>query len=154
MIFVYGLKGEIYMKYDDFKDYIDGEGVVLDDEEILEELEDLDQIEEKYSKDYDEEKFINKVLKNIKHIGEEFLYNLLIGYYLLQDDRVPIKVKATIIGALGYFIAPLDLIPDFVIAVGYADDAAAIAGAIAVAAFYVTPEIKEKARHKLNELLH
>ena len=55
---------------------------------------------------------------------------------------------------MGYFIAPLDLVPDLLPAAGYADDAAAVAGALALTVFYVTPEIKQKARNKVNELFH
>lgn len=144
IFFRFKIKGEITMDKDysqDCQDYIEVEGVVIED------------IEEEYSKVYDENKFIKKIKKNVKAIGEKLLYNLFIGFFLLQDPNVPVKVKATIVGALGYFIAPLDIVPDLAPGIGYADDAAAIAGALAIAAFYITPEIKEKARKKVDDLL-
>lgn len=107
-----------------------------------------------FNEEYNEQSFFEKVLNNLQGIGEELLYNVFVLFYLLQEDTVPMKVKATIIGALGYFIAPLDLIPDLAPGVGYGDDAAAVAGALALAAFYITPEIKERARNKVNELFH
>lgn len=33
-------------------------------------------------------------------------------YYMLQDDKVSLQHKTYIVGALGYFILPIDLIPD------------------------------------------
>ena len=42
---------------------------------------------------------------------------------LLLDGRVPIRLKALLIGAVAYVIAPFDLLPDFVLPViGYIDD--------------------------------
>lgn len=109
---------------------------------------------EAYKSEYEESRFMDKVLKSVLYIGEELAYNLFVGFYLLQDERVPVKVKATIVGALGYFIAPLDLIPDIIPVAGFADDASAVAGAIAIAACYITPDIKKRAREKVNDLFH
>ena len=109
---------------------------------------------EDYSKDYNEKGFFEKILSNVQWIGEELLDNVLVLFYLLQEDAVPVHIKATIVGALGYFITPLDLIPDLAPAVGYTDDAAAVAGAFALAALYITPEVKQKARNKVDDILH
>lgn len=109
---------------------------------------------ENYSKDYSERGFWEKLTNNIQSIGKELLYNMFLLFYLLQEDSVPAKVKASIVAVLGYFIAPLDLIPDITPVVGYADDGAVIAGSLALAIFYITPEIKEKARNKVEELFN
>ncbi len=49
--------------------------------------------------------------------------NLLkLGYRLLRDPRVPVKQKAFVGAALGYVVAPLDVIPDFIPFIGRVDD--------------------------------
>lgn len=53
-----------------------------------------------------------------------FSKEALASYYCARDAKTPTRVKATIIGALAYFIAPVDAIPDFIALLGYGDDAA------------------------------
>lgn len=60
--------------------------------------------------------------------------------------------KATIIGALGYFITPIDLIADPIPGTGYGDDLSAIIAALGVISVFITPETKIKARKKNLEL--
>ncbi|GAA3319348.1 hypothetical protein GCM10020331_025870 [Ectobacillus funiculus] len=43
-------------------------------------------------------------------------------FYVLQRPDVPKRVKLTIVGALAYFIAPVDAIPDIMAGLGYTDD--------------------------------
>lgn len=57
-----------------------------------------------------------------KKAGSSVLYAVLLLYFTLQKPKVLVKAKTTIIGALGYFILPLDLIPDIALGVGYTDD--------------------------------
>jgi len=57
----------------------------------------------------------------------------------------------TIIGAIGYFIFPFDLITDFIPFGGYSDDLAALMFAIAQVAYHITPDIRFKAKDKLGE---
>ena len=62
------------------------------------------------------------------------------------------KVKAGIFAALGYFISPIDLIPDFTPIIGYSDDASAIGIAIVMAQMYIDAEVKSKAREKIRSI--
>lgn len=105
----------------------------------------------KYEKDYSEEGFWDKVLNFAKQAGGNVIYIALILYYLATESDVPIRVKTIILGALGYFILPIDLIPDVIPIIGYVDDAGILLAALLMAAAYITPEIKEKARLKLSE---
>lgn len=42
---------------------------------------------------------------------------------LMQDNRVPLKSKATVIGGLVYFLMPLDFLPELILGpIGYGDD--------------------------------
>jgi len=108
---------------------------------------------EEYEKAYSEEKLWQKARKNVKSIGRSLLYRAMQIYYVTKSPQCPKKVKLTLYGALGYLISPIDCLPDLLPGLGYVDDASAIAAALAVAAVYVTPEIKEKAREKLSALL-
>ena len=102
-----------------------------------------------YQKDYSEKGLWEKIRDNVKAIGLSLIYKALQLFYVAQSDNCPKSVKAGIFAALGYFISPLDLIPDFIPIGGYSDDALAIAAAIAMAQIYITDEIKQKAREKI-----
>lgn len=102
-----------------------------------------------YSKDYSESGLWEKVKGYAKTVGCEGIRNALRLYYVLEDKSIPPKVRLTILGALGYFISPLDLIPDVIPVVGFTDDIAVLAAAIATAAAYITPEMKALADEKL-----
>ncbi len=55
-----------------------------------------------------------------------------------------------IAGALGYFILPMDMLPDFLPFAGLADDWAALIAAVSYVFTAITPEIKERALVKLH----
>ena len=79
------------------------------------------------------------------------MYAALLLYYVLRNPATPRADRTKIIGALGYLILPADLIPDFLPAVGYTDDLAALMWALYSVARNVTPEVKIMARQKLGE---
>ena len=61
-----------------------------------------------------------------------------------------IKDKAIIVGALGYLVSPLDVIPDAIPIVGLGDDLAVLLYVIGKIGD-VSEEIKEKAKSKLTK---
>ena len=105
-----------------------------------------------YAKNYSEDNLWDKVRENVSSIGVTVIYKAFQLYYVAQSDSCPMKVKAGIIGALGYLISPLDLVPDFIPVVGYSDDALAIAFALAAAQMYITDEVKQKAKDRIREI--
>ncbi|MBR1420384.1 MAG: DUF1232 domain-containing protein [Selenomonadaceae bacterium] len=107
---------------------------------------------EKYEKDYSEKKLWEKIRDTVHVAGLKVLNQALILYYVAQSPNCPTKIKAGIFGALGYFISPLDLIPDLAPVVGYTDDALVIAAAIAMAQMYITDDIKKQARAKIESI--
>ncbi|WP_404455213.1 YkvA family protein [Oceanobacillus kapialis] len=122
-------------------------------DDLKEEAEQLDTEDIKeHEEHYSEEKFWKKVQKFSKKAGTSVVYAVLLLYYTLQKPDVPLKVKATIVGALGYFILPLDVLPDFAIGAGYADDLSVVIFALMQVAIYVDDEVKQKARGKLKDL--
>ena len=106
-----------------------------------------------YESHFDENKFWDKVKGIAKKTGETVLRPVLTLYYILVGGNVSIKNKAYIIGALGYFILPIDIIPDFLTVVGYTDDLAIIFLLLKQLQECNTPEIQEKVEAKINELL-
>jgi uncharacterized membrane protein YkvA (DUF1232 family) len=78
-----------------------------------------------------------------------FAEDLLSAYYCAFDRTTPIQVKAALLGALAYFVLPIDLIPDILPVLGYADDASVLATALRLVAAHIRPEHREAARQAL-----
>ena len=57
-----------------------------------------------------------------------------------------------IIGTLGYFILPVDLLPDAIVGVGYADDAAALTAAVTALASCITEDIQNESKEQLRKI--
>jgi uncharacterized membrane protein YkvA (DUF1232 family) len=81
-----------------------------------------------------------------------FAEDLLAAYYCAFDRDTPLPVKATLVGALAYFVLPTDAIPDMLPVLGFTDDAAMLGTAIALVADHIRPAHREAARGKLAEL--
>ena len=104
-----------------------------------------------YENVYSEGGFWSKAQKYARKVGMEGTRQALRLFYALQNPEMPVRTKTMIYGALGYFISPLDLIPDFIPVVGFTDDIWALASAIAVAATYITDEVRQQADAKLTQ---
>ena len=66
----------------------------------------------KYTDKFSKTGFIDKIASIAKRAGAKLVYAALVLYYTLESDQVSVKDKAMIIGALGYLISPLDVVPD------------------------------------------
>ena len=106
---------------------------------------------EKYIPHYDAEKFRRKLRRTVKRLGAKAVYYALILFYALQDPQISRKDKGIIIGALGYFLLPFDLVPDFLPAIGFTDDIAALGLAIYKVWNCITPLVKSQAEAKVYE---
>ena len=106
---------------------------------------------EKYASFFTDDKFWHKLARAFKKAGVKVVYAALVLFYSLQDPRISKRDKLLIIGALGYFILPVDLIPDFLPALGYTDDLAALVLAFIKVNQCITQEVKEKAEAKLRQ---
>ena len=78
-----------------------------------------------------------------------FARDLVASYYCALDPATPFRAKAVLFGALAYFILPFDIIPDFILGLGFTDDAAALALAIKIVADNMKPEHREAAGRAL-----
>lgn len=115
--------------------------------------DDLNESMSKYGKDYGDNKFWNVVKKYGGKIGQDVLGKAFRLYYVLKSKDVPFSVKGIIVGALGYLIMPIDLIPDIVPILGWTDDAAAIALALAQVNSYIDVDVEHQADEKVKELM-
>ena len=97
-----------------------------------------------YEEAFSESGFWNKLKKYAKTAGREVVEKALLLFYAAQEEKAPKWAKATIAGALGYFIVPLDAIADITPAVGYADDLGVLALAIAAVATYINDDVRSK----------
>jgi uncharacterized membrane protein YkvA (DUF1232 family) len=81
-----------------------------------------------------------------------FAEDAIAAYYCAFDRKTPLHVRATLWGALAYFILPFDVIPDYLPLIGFTDDAAVLATAIKMIASHMQPDHREAARRALKKL--
>ena len=104
-----------------------------------------------YEDAYSEEGFWHKLSQFARSAGREVVEKALLLYYAAQEEKAPAWAKATIAGALGYFIVPLDAITDLTPAVGYADDLGVLVLAIAAVAAYINDDVRAKTAQRMQE---
>jgi uncharacterized membrane protein YkvA (DUF1232 family) len=92
----------------------------------------------KYDRHYSDNGFWAIIRKHGNNIP--FLRDALAMFFCLKDPTTPAWVKALIVGALGYFILPIDAIPDVFPVFGWLDDAGVIAGVMYVIYAHIKPE--------------
>lgn len=78
-----------------------------------------------------------------------FTRDAVAAFYAARDPATPTGVKAAVMAALAYFIVPVDVVPDFIAALGYTDDATVFYGAWRLLAPYLKPHHETKAREFL-----
>lgn len=109
---------------------------------------------QKYGTYYSDNRFWKKVERVAKKVGATVLLPVFTLYYMLQDDKVSFQHKAYIVGALGYFILPIDIIPDGLLPViGFTDDIAVMTLVLSLVKDSITPEIKARANQRVAEIM-
>jgi len=88
---------------------------------------------DKYSKKYSESSFWTKIKNYAKSAGKE------------------VMGKSVIIGTLGYFILPMDSIPDLTPFIGFSDDLGALAAALGIVGFHIKKVHREMAKDKMDD---
>ena len=104
-----------------------------------------------YANRFSQSDFVEKISRIAKRAGAKLVYAALILYYTLQSDKVSKTDKAIIIGALGYMISPLDVIPDAIPIAGLTDDLAVLLYVLKKVWTDIDPAIMDQARKRLSK---
>lgn len=124
---------------------MDRDKCLFDNKRSFMELPDFIQYKDRFTKSG----FTEKISRIARRAGSKLVYAALLLYYTLESDKVPLKDKAMIIGALGYLISPLDVIPDAIPIAGLGDDLAVLVYVLNKIWGEVSDEIKAKAHARL-----
>jgi uncharacterized membrane protein YkvA (DUF1232 family) len=90
------------------------------------------------------EGFWQKVRRTLGRVP--FTEDAVAAFYCATDTATPLPIRATLFGALAYFVMPFDIIPDFIAGLGYTDDAAVLLAAFTAASSHITEMHRQKAR--------
>jgi uncharacterized membrane protein YkvA (DUF1232 family) len=88
--------------------------------------------------------FWAKARQTLGHVP--FTEEAVAAFYCATDSATPLPVRATLWGALAYFVLPFDAIPDFLMGLGYTDDAAVLLAAFTAAKVHITEAHRARAR--------
>lgn len=91
--------------------------------------------------------FWHKLLKFAGKIP--FAEELAAAWFCATDAATPLRAKGILLAALAYFVAPVDVIPDFLAGLGFTDDAAVLALALGAVSRHMRAEHYERARAAL-----
>lgn len=72
------------------------------------------------------------------------------AYYCAFDPDTPNRTRAILLAALGYFVLPLDSIPDFLFSFGFTDDIAVLTLAFSAIKGSIKQIHRDAARNKLD----
>ena len=99
----------------------------------------------------DEQGVFSDMWSLLRKVGRRlpFAEDVLAAFYCATDPKTERRVKLVLVGAIAYFVMPIDVVPDFLPFIGFADDAALLAAAIAGVAGAIKPEHRERAREAL-----
>lgn len=109
--------------------------------------------EKNFGDEYSEDGFWDKFKNFAKAAGASVLRPALKLYYAANDPDTPAWAKATAIAALGYFITPIDAIPDITPFVGFSDDLGVLVAALAAIAAHIKDEHVNMAEETLKKWL-
>lgn len=98
---------------------------------------------------YSDGGFWDKVTGYAKAAGLEVIEKALWLYYAAQGESTPLWAKSSIYSALGYFVFPLDAIPDAIPVIGFTDDLGLLTAAVAFVAAHIDDEVKDNTAKKL-----
>lgn len=99
----------------------------------------------------DGESLFARTFVRLKNLGRRvpFAEDLLAALYCALDPATDKKVKLVLFGAAAYFLMPADAIPDLFPILGFTDDAAVIAAALAAVRSSINEAHRDKARETL-----
>lgn len=82
------------------------------------------------------DKFWPTLKRAIRHVP--FARELVAAFYCATDSQTPLRVRGILLAALGYFVLPMDVVPDIFVVVGFTDDIAVLSAALALIRGHIT----------------
>jgi len=98
-----------------------------------------------YGKHYNDDGF----WRTVKKVGKRVAEPALTLWCVLKSPETPAGAKALIIGALGYLVCPLDLIPDLIPVLGFTDDLAALLAVLKTVGDHVTDDVRKEVLRRM-----
>ena len=94
--------------------------------------------------------FFRTVRRALGHVP--FMPDVVASYYCAIDRQTPAASRGVLLAALAYFVLPFDIVPDFLVGLGFTDDVAVLWAAFQTVRSHIRPEHYEKARRSLSAL--
>lgn len=94
--------------------------------------------------------FWPKLKRNLAHLP--FAEDLVAAFYCAFDPTTPLRARGILLAALAYFVMPIDIIPDFLLGLGFTDDLTVLLTAYGVVRAHMKPEHRDKAKATIEEL--
>lgn len=104
-----------------------------------------------YIDKFSESQFWNKLQHYAHKAGIKTAYSALLLFFAYRRRDTPLWAKNIILGALGYFLTPIDAIPDLTPVLGYTDDLGVLAFGLVTIAAYIDDQVRENARKQLGK---
>ena len=98
---------------------------------------------------FDEHQFWSKLRRYAVLCGRELVEKALWLYFASRRPDIPSWARATVYGALAYFVLPTDLLPDMVPITGYSDDLAVLTMAVVTITTYIDSGVKAQANQTI-----
>jgi len=99
----------------------------------------------KYRNKFNKRRLAAKINRTFGSLGQKFVYSVLLMYNAYRHADTPAWAKNIIIGALGYFLSPIDAIPDLSPFLGYTDDLGIMSFGLVSIACYINDEVRATA---------
>ncbi|WP_036790980.1 YkvA family protein [Pleomorphomonas koreensis] len=81
-----------------------------------------------------------------------FMDEVVAAYYCALDPETPASVRATLLAALAYFVIPFDVVPDFILGLGFSDDITVLITAITMVRRHIGDRHRAAARAALGRV--
>ena len=94
-------------------------------------------------------KIWKKIARYGRQAGQKTVYSVLLMFYAYRRKETPHWARSIIIGALGYFLTPIDSVPDLTPILGYTDDIGVLSFGLVTIASYINDEVRINARKRL-----
>ena len=104
---------------------------------------------EEYQKNFSVKGLWKKLTSTSKKLGIKVVYTILLLFFAYSRKETPRWAKSVVIGSIGYFLSPIDAVPDLTPFLGYTDDIGVLSFGLVTIAAYINEEVKNKAKRQL-----